>query len=304
MILVDPPQWPAHGTVFGHLASDTSMVELHRFADRIELSPRAYDRDHYDLPVSRYDDAVNAGARQVTAAELAAAVRAAGLRRPKPVARARARQRMARLREGWARLLPRAPDLGEELVARWSQEHRRYHTLQHLDEMLARLAELDQGTPRAPALAAWFHDAVHEGEAGADEEASARLAEERLDGLLPSAEVAWVAALVRLSAGHDPEAFDPGDDAARLWDPRTAEAFVDADLAILGASPPRYLDYARQVRAEYYRVPTEEFRAGRLAVLDDLTSRRRLYRTAAAASWWTAHAHDNMARERDFLQSR
>ncbi|MGO2004190.1 DUF4031 domain-containing protein, partial [Arthrobacter rhombi] len=31
-ILIDPPLWPAHGTVFSHLVSDVSVEELHAFA--------------------------------------------------------------------------------------------------------------------------------------------------------------------------------------------------------------------------------------------------------------------------------
>ncbi|BAS15851.1 hypothetical protein AHiyo8_41540 [Arthrobacter sp. Hiyo8] len=32
-VYVDPPLWPAHGTVFSHLVSDTSLEELHAFAE-------------------------------------------------------------------------------------------------------------------------------------------------------------------------------------------------------------------------------------------------------------------------------
>ena len=31
-IYIDPPVWPAHGTVFSHLISDVSLAELHEFA--------------------------------------------------------------------------------------------------------------------------------------------------------------------------------------------------------------------------------------------------------------------------------
>ena len=31
-VLIDPPAWPAHGTVFSHLVSDASLEELHAFA--------------------------------------------------------------------------------------------------------------------------------------------------------------------------------------------------------------------------------------------------------------------------------
>ena len=45
-VLIDPPAWPAHGTVFSHLVSDASLEELHAFARAAGLSERAFDRDH------------------------------------------------------------------------------------------------------------------------------------------------------------------------------------------------------------------------------------------------------------------
>lgn len=299
MILVDPPLWPAHGTRFSHLVSDTSLAELHAFAERIGLSARAYDRDHYDLPVSRYDDAVAAGAREVSPSEVVRALRRAGLRQGKPQALAAARARETMLRDGWASMLPHAVDLGQELLARWAEPLRRYHTTQHLAEVLGALDAITaehfagHSAERSLRLAAWFHDAVYEGRSGEDEEASARLAEDRLDGLVPAAEVEEVARLVRLTADHRPE-----DDDGR------GAVLLDADLAVLGADEDRYLDYTRQVRAEYHRVPTEDFRLGRLAVLEHLAGLDPLYRTPPGARWWTATARHNMAAETAWLRGR
>ena len=42
VILVDPPRWPAHGTVFCHLVSDASLDELHAFADDQGVPTRAF----------------------------------------------------------------------------------------------------------------------------------------------------------------------------------------------------------------------------------------------------------------------
>lgn len=82
-VLIDSPRWPAHGRLFAHLVSDSSLAELHEFAARIGLPERAFDRDHYDIPESRYADAVDAGAIPVEARELVARLVASGLRRRK-----------------------------------------------------------------------------------------------------------------------------------------------------------------------------------------------------------------------------
>ena len=60
-LFIDPPAWPAHGTLFSHLVSDGSLQELRLFARAAEIPDRALDLDHYDVPASRYDDLVAAG---------------------------------------------------------------------------------------------------------------------------------------------------------------------------------------------------------------------------------------------------
>ena len=64
-VYIDPPLWPAHGTRFSHLVSDTSYDELHAFASRLGVPGRAFDRDHYDVRAGLYDDAVAAGEVEV-----------------------------------------------------------------------------------------------------------------------------------------------------------------------------------------------------------------------------------------------
>ncbi|NED98947.1 DUF4031 domain-containing protein [Phytoactinopolyspora halotolerans] len=83
MILVDPPVWPNHGTLWSHLVSDESYDELHAFAAELGLSVRSFDGDHYDLPEELYDAAVRAGATPISGRELVARLNASGLRRRK-----------------------------------------------------------------------------------------------------------------------------------------------------------------------------------------------------------------------------
>lgn len=81
-VYADTPRWERHGTVWGHLVSDTSLEELHDAARRAGLPGRAFDLDHYDWPAPLRDDLVAAGVRMIGNGELARLLRASGLRIP------------------------------------------------------------------------------------------------------------------------------------------------------------------------------------------------------------------------------
>ena len=79
-VLVDFPIWPAHGRLWAHLVSDSTLEELHAFATRAGLPPRSFDLDHYDVPEERIADLVALGAEQVPGQELVRRLIASGLR--------------------------------------------------------------------------------------------------------------------------------------------------------------------------------------------------------------------------------
>ncbi|QDO20866.1 DUF4031 domain-containing protein [Streptomyces sp. S1A1-8] len=86
-VYIDPPAWLGHGRLWSHLVSDVSYDELHLFAADLGVPPRAFERDHYDLPSHRYADAVRAGAVEVSSREVVRLLYGAGLRRRKYVGR-------------------------------------------------------------------------------------------------------------------------------------------------------------------------------------------------------------------------
>ena len=141
-----------------------------------------------------------------------------------------------------------------DVVARYAESHRRYHTLEHIEEVLGRV------TGTEVEFAAWYHDIVYD-TTGSDSEArSAAHAGEALARLGASSEViAEVQRLILLTAGH-----------AAADDDANGSMLIRADLSILSAEPDRYDRYAREVRAEYPHVDDESWRAGRTAVLRSL----------------------------------
>ena len=301
-IFIDPPVWPAHGTVFSHLISDTSLAELHDFAAKTGISPRAFDADHYDVPAYRYEGLVRAGAREVSGSQLTRILIDSGLRVP---LRERPNKIRPRLMRAWDSLLPGHTALGENLLARYEQPHRKYHTSVHLSEMLTALKTLYEqhhtATPRAVLLAAWFHDAVYEANPGEDEAASADLARTTLTplastGSLTNREVTAIAHLIELTASHQ---LADGIEEYTSGALTRADAafFLDADLAILAADSPRYTRYVAGVRAEYAHYAPDAFTRGRAAILQGFLNRTAIYASDTAHLLWDAPARLNLRTE-------
>jgi predicted metal-dependent HD superfamily phosphohydrolase len=287
-ILIDAAHWPAHGTRFAHLASDSSLAELHAFARANAVSFRAFDHDHYDIPAARVEELIAAGAREVSPREVVAGLIAADLRVGPRGRQPHRDQAVRRLTAAWTQALPEHPELGRSLIRRWQEEHRHYHDVRHLTQMLEAVEAVSpQGPTPAVVLAAWFHDAVYTGIAGQDERASADLAVTELGAIeLSSDLVSEVERLVLLTIGHQPE---PDDVAGNV--------LIDADLSILGQAPGRYQIYLRGVRLEHQNLADREFGLARAGVVRALLAAERLFGTPAGQRLWLNQARHNLVDE-------
>ncbi len=199
---------------------------------------------------------------------------------------------MPTLRERWITTwqgLPSSsapPDLFAELERRYREAQRHYHTLRHLEECFAALDDVRPagGDTTAIELALWFHDAIYDVHRHDNEERSAAWAA----SCLQSAGVArptvdrvtsLILATQHHAAGTDPE----------------ASLLVDVDLAILGAAPPRFREYERQIRAEYAHVPDEVFAHKRREILEDFLRRPALFATPAGRARYERQARINLS---------
>ena len=202
-------------------------------------------------------------------------------------------ERKTALLAQWERALPHQEQMGQMLLTRYSEPHRIYHNLDHLESVLRHVEELaDDHDLFLVRLAAWFHDAVYAVPElqVTNEEASARLAFRELSRAgLEQEYLNQVARLVRLTATHVPGARDP-----------EGELLCDADLAILAAPPEEYEAYTRAVRAEYAAVPDEDFMAARLAIMSELVD-TDIFRTSKARHL-VERARANVAAECERLE--
>lgn len=188
----------------------------------------------------------------------------------------------------WEGLLP--DDVARALLERWSEPHRHYHSVTHLESGLVALEQL--GGRRLEQIAFWFHDAVHSNQTPADETASAAVAEGLLADHLSSDEIAEVVRLIMLTAGHRTEADDgPG------------QRVCDADLSGLGAEWEQYSVNVAGIRAELPHLTDHQWREGRSAFLSHFVERDHLFATELGRDLWEQRARENLRRELDELRS-
>ncbi|MDR7270907.1 putative metal-dependent HD superfamily phosphohydrolase [Pelomonas saccharophila] len=190
------------------------------------------------------------------------------------------------MKQAWTSLGGRdAEALQAELLARYAEPHRGYHTQQHLGECLALFGEFAHlaERPAEVEIALWFHDALydvhrHDNEALSADWARAAL----LDAGAPADAAGRVAALV-LATRHSVAPATPDE-----------QLLVDIDLAILGAAPTRFAEYEAQIRMEYAHVPVEVFNEKRGQILAGFLARAVLYGTPALRERFEAPARANL----------
>jgi predicted metal-dependent HD superfamily phosphohydrolase len=174
-----------------------------------------------------------------------------------------------------------------DLLRRWAEPARTYHSLRHLDDCLSQLdAAPDQGADRDLVEAAlWFHDAVYDPRAGDNENRSADLAAECLTNLgVPGIRAEAAADLVRLT--RHIERPDHAD--GRL--------VCDIDLSILGRPAREFDAYDREIRAEYQWVPDSHYRRERAAVFRRFLGWEPLYLTPYFRERYERPARANLRR--------
>jgi predicted metal-dependent HD superfamily phosphohydrolase/8-oxo-dGTP pyrophosphatase MutT (NUDIX family) len=162
------------------------------------------------------------------------------------------------LEETWARHCGGDRATLDALIARYSEPHRRYHTVAHLEAVWRCLddqAPTDELDVAAIYLAAAYHDAIYDPGAPDSEEQSADLAANELRDLgVDDARIALVRQIILDTKTHQPT----GPESAQL---------SDADMAMLAAPRDRYLRDAANIRAEFALLDDELWLQGRTAFL-------------------------------------
>ena len=181
-----------------------------------------------------------------------------------------------------------SPALGQlhrDVLSRYAEPHRHYHTRQHLAECFEKIRDIIALAehPAEVEIGLWFHDAIYDTRRHDNEERSADWAGTAARELGASAGSAQRIHDLVMSTRHaaEPVGID-------------AQVLVDADLSILGAQPARFEEYEAQVRREYEWVEDAAFRSGRAKILKQLLDRPHLFSTDSFRQRYEAQARRNI----------
>lgn len=155
-----------------------------------------------------------------------------------------------------------------QLIDKYSEKHRYYHTKEHINYCLKLFDQLTNeiAQPLIVELAIWYHDAIYNPLAKDNEKRSAILARDFLsrNGVTPEISDT-VYEHILATAGHD------------KTEQRDRNLLIDIDLSILGDRPDVYQQFETSVRSEYKLIPAFIYKKKRKDVLNQFLTQDRLY---------------------------
>jgi len=159
------------------------------------------------------------------------------------------------------------------LYHQYTQAQRGYHSLDHIFALSKSLGthfhDVSVDQRRVLQLAIWFHDAVYDSQ-NHDNEIESTKAFQSLMG-----SCSLVSAIILATIRHEV----PLEHSLSPEEIEVLKTFLDLDLLILSACEQDYKEYMYGIRFEYFHIPPAEYVGARIAVLNRLVSRPRLYFT-------------------------
>jgi predicted metal-dependent HD superfamily phosphohydrolase len=174
----------------------------------------------------------------------------------------------------------------EELVRRYSEPHRHYHTPEHIGHCLRQL-DLAVGLmddANAVEMGLWFHDAIYDPRASDNELKSAELFTQRVDQDVPAAFRQSVYDLIMVTMHPEqPTCLDE-------------QFMVDIDLSSFGLPWDTFQRHSEAVRREYAHLSDQRFYPNQIGFLRSLLARPAFFFTDFFRARYEATARENIDR--------
>ncbi len=178
-------------------------------------------------------------------------------------------------------------DISSLLVEKYSEKHRAYHNLSHINYLLKKAEMIDFEDFDSVYFAIWFHDIIYAPKKSDNEVESAKLAVKLLQQLsFPKNKITLVKQIILATQTHSAENLD-----------QDGKIFLDLDLSILGAKPEIYQNYAQAIRMEYSHVWNFLYRRGRRKILESFLQREVIFFSAEIRQNLEKQARSNLANE-------
>jgi predicted metal-dependent HD superfamily phosphohydrolase len=158
-------------------------------------------------------------------------------------------------------------ELFKTLYRSYSENYRKYHTMDHLQECFEFYDSLPDlpGKSALTEMAIWFHDSVYYIGSDKNEEASANWAKYLLMDIGVFEELATKISNIIL-ADHNSKIIDIEQ-----------QMLADIDLWILASPPQRFLEYERKIRKEYKSIPDEIYYPKRKKIMQGFLNKDHIY---------------------------
>lgn len=157
----------------------------------------------------------------------------------------------------------KALSFNDDVVKRYDETHRFYHTFEHLQDVVSYL-EKSNSLNDELFLAAVYHDAVYDPKSNTNEEDSANLF--KVDAAMASIASDKVASVIQLIL----------DTKHHTASSELSKQFIDADLNIFNESNERLLQYEKQIFKEYQFVDYKTYKENRIKVLEKYNQNGKL----------------------------
>ena len=182
--------------------------------------------------------------------------------------------------------------LWTEIETTYNHSKRHYHTLRHLEQLLAELEAVKSQIQNWNTLlfSVFYHDLVYNPLRRDNEERSAAICEHRLQSMeIPAQQIEACKKQILATRKHA----GSGD--------RDTDLFTDADLSILGKDETTYRQYAQAIRREYGLYPDMIYNPGRIEVIRHFLHMERIFKTEPFYSLYEKQARQNLQQELEEL---
>ncbi len=175
----------------------------------------------------------------------------------------------------------------DDLVMRYSEKHRYYHTLDHVYDCLKAFDGVaDKISDRfSIEVALWFHDVIYYPKRGDNEAVSAKHAGVFLKNTtIPEADIKYIEDLILLTKHPSaPSTFDE-------------KCLIDIDLLTLGSDVRKYDKYEAAIRKEFSFAPSFLYKKGRKKVLKSFINSESIFQTDYFCERFESQALENLKR--------